>query len=52
MQDDKRDREITKEAIGDPAFYNDKLAEDYHTGKEISEKGKGGKNGYRSPNKK
>lgn len=38
MKEKKRDKELTKEAIGDPAFYNDQIGENNEPGKSVSEK--------------
>lgn len=43
MKAQKKDKNIVKEAIGDPAFYNDQIGENKKPGKTISEKKKGGK---------
>jgi hypothetical protein len=44
MKEKKRDRNIVKDPIGDPAFYNDQIGENAVPAKEISEKKKGGFN--------
>ena len=38
-----RDKDIVKEAVGDPAFYNDNIGENKEPAKKISEKKQGGK---------
>ncbi|MCX7711695.1 MAG: hypothetical protein N2484_17775, partial [Clostridia bacterium] len=43
MNEQKRDRSIVKEAIGDPAFYNDKIGDNKEPLKEILGKEKGGR---------
>jgi len=43
MKEKKRDRSIIKEAVGDPAFYNDQIDENKHPMKGEMEKRKKGK---------
>ncbi|MEG6611339.1 hypothetical protein V6C42_00495 [Pseudoclostridium thermosuccinogenes] len=43
MKKKMKDKDIVKEAVGDPAFYNDKIGENKVPGKTISEKKHGGK---------
>lgn len=43
MKEKKRDKSIVKEAIGDPAFYNDQIGENFVPGKTITDKKKGDK---------
>jgi len=38
MKEKKRNKELTKEAVGDPAFYNDQIGENYKPGKSVSDK--------------
>ena len=44
MKEKKRDKSIVKEAIGDPAFYNDQINEKNEPVRAIMENKKGGKN--------
>jgi len=41
MKENKRDKDITKEAVGDPAFYNDQIDEDALPAKTTTERKKG-----------
>jgi ribosomal protein L1 len=43
MNEKKRDKSIVKEAIGDPAFYNDQIVENKESLKEAVENKKRGK---------
>jgi len=41
MKEKKRDKSIVKEAIGDPAFYNDQIGESREPIKKVMEEKKG-----------
>ncbi|MCX8128882.1 MAG: hypothetical protein N3I35_02135 [Clostridia bacterium] len=43
MKEKKRDKDLVKEAVGDPAFYNDQIGKDKEPFKETMEKKKGNK---------
>ena len=43
MKERKRDKDIVKEAIGDPAFYNDKMVEHKEPMKAVMDRKKRGR---------
>ena len=43
LKEKKRDKNIVKDAVGDPAFYNDQIDKNKKPIKEAMEKGKSGK---------